>query len=569
VNKKDLNQWKTPYQLATGSGYTLILTPRSAPYTVTDLLSLAPSTFLLQSDGSYLLLESLYVMRGATLALSGPGGLKLRMASNADGFVSIVSYGGDIVLTGTAGARMLITSWDPRTDKPDTDTTNGRAYIRTIGGSFTMSYVDVVDLGFWSGRTGGIGLTGTTKPISGSTSSTSVTGAGSAPNTSGDQGAAKPGDVGALGDSGVQLSPAGPLSAPDDQFEVPGVSFVTIEIDHDTITGDAFGLFISGATGIEVSDTQVTGSLIDGIVLERYANDALVQDDDSSHNDGDGFVVSRAASDVQLVGCTAYYNAGNGYTVDGEQISDGPSASGEPTGAYGNNTVSNSLSQGNKQYGFDVIGGLNIALDDNSIVGNQMGIVVRKSAQQVLISGNRLLKQDRQGISILDGVQGVTINNNVIDGAATGIYVRNASADITGNTVNGASIHGVTLLDDDAGSLVNGNVVAGIGSEAIDTHREQGRIAVSGNQTAGWYESTALWVRVRSLISPQTVVWLSLFVFVAFFSLKGKWMRGTGYRRDTSSNPEEFALHPYAQQSSLDLDPPFEPAGSEPEPQTA
>jgi parallel beta helix pectate lyase-like protein len=551
-------EWKSPFRLATGSGYTLVLTPRTAPYTVDDLLALAPSTFLLQSDGSYLLLENIYVERGATLQLNRPGGLKLRMASNANGFVSIVTFGGDLVMTGTPDARMTITSWDPRTAQPETDPTHGRAYIRAIGGTFTMSYVDVIDLGFWSGRTGGIGLTGTTRPATGSTSGpTTYTGAhgkaaqkvqklqkATAPATSPDSST--------LGSNGVTSQPAGPLGTPDSQFNVPGLSYVSTQIDHDTITGNAFGLFLSGATGIVISDTQVTGSLIAGVVLHRFATQAVIQHVDASHNDGDGFIISRAAQQVQITNSTAYYNAGNGFTVNGQPISVGPSASGEPMGAYGNNTIGTSTSHGNGHYGIEVLGGLNIGLNDNTIVGNLMGIVIRKGAQKVTISGNKLTQQDREGISIRDGVQAVTVNDNIIDGAATGVYVRNATADIAGNTIRGASIHGVTLVGSDAGSLVNGNTISGIGPGAIDTNRETGKVDTSGNQTAGWFNTTTLWIRIKALIRPLTIVWMCLFALILFFTIKGHRTRtGKGKRHERRRAKVALGAHPYADQATL------------------
>jgi hypothetical protein len=556
--KKAGSEWKSPFRLATGSGYTLVLTPRTAPYTVADLLQLAPSTFLLQSDGSYLLLENIYVERGATLQLSRPGGLKLRMASNENGFVSIVTFGGDLIMTGTPDARMSITSWDPRTAQPMTDPTHGRAYIRAIGGTFTMSYVDVTDLGFWSGRTGGIALTGTTRPATGSTSGPSVyTGAHGktaqkVQKLQKPTGPAKSNDSATLGSNGVTSQPAGPLGTPDSQFNVPGLSYVSAQIDHDTLTGNAFGLFLSGATGIVISDTQVTGSLIAGVVLHRFATQAVIQHVDASHNDGDGVIISRAAQQVQITNSTAYYNAGNGFTVNGQPISVGPSASGEPMGAYGNNTVSTSTAQGNGHYGIEVLGGLNIGLNNNTIVGNQMGIVIRRGAQKVTISGNKLTQQDREGISIRDGVQAVTVNNNVIQGAATGVYVRNATADVAGNSISGASIHGVTLVGSDAGSLVNGNTISGIGPGAIDTNREHGKVDTSGNQTAGWFNTTTLWIRIKALIRPLTVVWMCLFALIAFFTIKGHRTRtGKGKRHAIRRAKAALGAHPYADQAPL------------------
>jgi hypothetical protein len=147
-------QYAKPYRLTTGSGYTLVLTSRSAPYTVKDLLTLAPQTFVRQSDGSYLLLENLYLNAGAKLTLSNPGGLTVRMASAATGFVSIVSFGGALAFVGTQQQPVKITSWDPRTKQPDSTVKDGRAYIRAVGGQFRSEYLQASNLGFWSGRTG-------------------------------------------------------------------------------------------------------------------------------------------------------------------------------------------------------------------------------------------------------------------------------------------------------------------------------------------------------------------------------------------------------------------------------
>ncbi len=553
--QKGGTEYKSPFRLGTGDGYTLVLTARSAPYTVSDLLELAPRTFVVQSDGSYLLMENLYVMRGATLSLSAPGGLKLRMASNAQGYVSIVSFDGAINLTGTANAHMSITSWDPRTAQPDTDPTDGRAYIRGIGGTFTMSYADVTDLGFWSGRTGGIALTGQTRPTTGSTTGpTTVTGSGTTTkgSTGGGTGGGTPKPGCTLGSTTIISQPAGALGDCSTQFNVPLPQNISAQIDHDTITGNAFGLFISGATGIVLSDTKVTGSLIAGVVLHRYASQGVIQRVDSSNNAGDGFVISRAAQNIQILASSANYNAGNGFTVNGQPISTGPSASGEPMGAFGNNTLTSDTAQDNSHNGIEVLGGLNIALNNNTIVGNQMGIVIRRAAQKVIVSGNKLTQQNREGISIRDGVQAVTVNNNLIDGAATGVYVRASTADIAGNTISNASIHGVTLIGADAGSLVNGNVISGIGPGAIDTHRESGKVGVSGNQTGGWFNTTAMWVRIKALIRPLTVVWFCIFLMIAIVSLRGRRTRTGGAKRHALRRARvALGAHPYGDQLSL------------------
>ena len=71
----NLNQGR-PYRLVTGNTYTLVLIRRDAPYTLDDLLDYAPSTFVRQPDGSYLLSENIVIEQGATLRLSSKDGLR-------------------------------------------------------------------------------------------------------------------------------------------------------------------------------------------------------------------------------------------------------------------------------------------------------------------------------------------------------------------------------------------------------------------------------------------------------------------------------------------------------------
>jgi len=521
--------WSKPYRLDTGDGYTLVLTQQREPYTVADLLRLAPQTFVRQSDGSYLLTENIYLTSGAKLRLTNPGGLTLRMASTTNGFVSIVSFGGGITVEGTPQAPTRITSWDVRTGLPDTRVDDGRAYVRAIGGQFSMSYAQVSDLGFWSGRTGGISLTGTDRPDTGD-----VDGPAHLTKTQRHEAKAERlADTGqadaAPGAGDVFAQPSGALSSPDTRFDVPGLSYVSGAIDHSTITGDAFGLFISSANGISVTDTTVTRSLHDGLVMHRFASSADISRVVSSDNGGDGFVLSRAAQQVRLTASTAQGNGGNGFTVNGLPLATGPSASGEFVGSYGNNSVSNSVARHNARYGIEVIGGINIAVQNNTVVGSDMGIVARAGADTVSISGNQVSGQRRQGISVRDGVHRALVTGNVVTRADNGIYVRGSVAEVRGNTVQDATNHGIALVDATGGSLVSYNVVGGVGPSALDTSRARGDVTVERNQTTAWHDTSSFWIRFRHYMSPMTMLWTAIVGMILISAVLGVRRRRTGF----------------------------------------
>nr|MDT0662372.1 right-handed parallel beta-helix repeat-containing protein [Micromonospora sp. DSM 115978] len=511
-------QWTRPYRLDTGSGYTLVLTERTNPYTVADLLRLAPQTFTRQPDGSYLLTENIYLNSGAKLKLANPGGLTLRMASTKDGFVSIVSFGGGLNLAGTAQAPLKISSWNQGDGTTDTDPLDGRAYLRAIGGQFAMSYAEISDLGFWSGRTGGLALTGTDRPNTG--------------NLEGPTEITPDEEEETLRSGEVTAQPSGELDTPDSRFTVPNLSYVSGEITNSTLSGNAFGLFVSSADGITIGDTTIQGSLNDGLVLHRFVSGAVVERVTAKGNGGDGFILSRATQQVRVTGSTAEGNTGNGYTLSGEPLADGPSASGASIASYGGNSVSSSTARDNGHYGVEVIGGVDVGVQNNTIEGGDMGIVAREGTRDVSITGNQLTGQDRQGIAVRDGVAGAVVTGNVVRETETGVYLRDAVAEIRGNTVQDVTNHGITLVGNGEGSTVSFNVVAGVGPSAIDTPRAHGDIEIKENQTFAWYDTRSFWVKFRHYASPMTMLWTGILLLIVFSALRGAGARRRSGIRD-------------------------------------
>jgi hypothetical protein len=240
VNQADITGASSsgPYRLVTGKTYTLVLPARPSAYTFRDLQELEPSTLVRQPDGSYLLGEDIVVDAGATLDIESDTGLVLRMSSTSDAFTSIVTLGGSLAIGGTETRPITISSWDPTTGKVDNDTTDGRSYIRVVGGNAKLTYVNFNHLGFWSGVTGGVSLTGTQKADLGSTiASTGTPSTSALPKVFGNS------LVPAKGTS------AGTLSITPD---LSGYSYVSALVQNVNVSDDAFGLFVSSAEGVAV-----------------------------------------------------------------------------------------------------------------------------------------------------------------------------------------------------------------------------------------------------------------------------------------------------------------------------
>ncbi|MPY11404.1 right-handed parallel beta-helix repeat-containing protein [Arthrobacter bussei] len=475
-----------PYRLQTGATTTLVLPARTDPYTTADLLTLAPDTFTQLASSTFVLTENIVVLAGATLSLSGDEGTTLRMQSDEDAFVSIVALGGSLSIAGTPTSDLDITSWDG--SGSDEDTSDGRAYVRVIGGHASFAHTTVSSLGFWSGNTGGLALTGTDTP-------------GTFPDAAGTT-------ADAVAPAGARLLPDEDLRSLADQTDLD-YSVVTAGIDGLTVRDNAFGLFVTNARDIAIRDTAISGSLVDGLVLHRSVTDATITTTTSSDNAVDGITVGRSSTRVDLHEVTASGNGRNGISLDGQPLADGPNAVGTAVVTYGGNRVVRSTVADNGRYGVEVSGGENLRLTGNTIRGNEVGVVVNYGAERVGIIDNEIRDQRLQGIAVREPGAQADIRRNTISGGDTGVYVRDATATVSGNTMHSLSGHGVSLLGNVPDTEVTGNDVGGYGTVAIWDETSTGAL-VEENELLDWHPAPTVHSVVNSVFQPLTFVWLVL-----------------------------------------------------------
>lgn len=524
---------KAPYRLATGAAYTLVLTSRSEPYTAEDLLGLAPQTFVRQPDGSYLLSENIVIDLGATLNLGAAGGLRLKLASDEKGFVSIVNYGGRLNVQGTTGAPAEISSFDRQSGKPDDVTDDGRAYIRSIGGQISIKHAEISSLGFWSGRTGGLSLTGTDRPTGGALDSLGrsldlgerdpvAKSGGEGPEVEGNRGSA-------LG----EVLPSGELPVPMLDMESPEYSFVSAAISDTTVQDNAFGIFVSGANGLDIRESSFSDNLVGGIVLHRYVVNAVVEATDTLRNGQDGVVLSRATTGIVLSEVRANDNGRNGVTISGQPLADGPNATGMSVDSYGNNSLANSEASDNGRYGVEVLGGRNVAVLANDVDGNRMGVVVRAEAESVDVVGNRVDGSVSQGIAVRDGVTRAAVTGNIVTGGETSLYIRDSSATVESNTLTNALNHAVSLVGAVGATELQQNKLSGRGPSAIDAKRAPDvSRSTWTNDTSGWQDTTPFLVTLKRFLQPLTLMWLllgALLVFTAVHGARARRHKGHPY----------------------------------------
>lgn len=465
---------KTPYRIQSNDALpTLVLTPDRAEYTVADLRRLMPTTFVITPDRTALLSENIAVSPGVTLDVNSAQVSKLELASSGAGFVSIISFGGAVQLTGTAAQPLAVTSWDADSSGPDVKLDDGRAYLRAIGGQLDLTYVHAMDLGFWSGRTGGIALTGSNKATSGETDNVSS---------------------GSISDT--------------------------------TIDGDAFGLFATVTRALTIDGAAISNSLADGVLLHRSVTETSITDTTSNGNGGVGFLVDRGASGARLTRVTASHNAEDGIKVDGEALAVGASASGASTTTTSDNHILNGVVRDNARTGIEVVGGNDVEVSGNTITGNQEGIVVRAAAQSPTIVNNTVDNQVGFGLFVRDGVSGATISRNHIDHGTTGIFIRDSTGTVTKNVIHNADGHAISLAGATGQTKVSANTLAGRGTSALDSRRAEIAPIAGPNDVSSWKAPSFEYSVAHWVIRPIHIVWTALFALILVSTALARHQRG-------------------------------------------
>ncbi len=477
-----------PYRVRSSGFYTLVLPARRAVYTMDDLRELAPQTFLKQRDGTYLLREHILVDAGATLAIAPTKPTTIRMSSGAAGFISIVTRGGRLRLLGSAAAPLTFISWDETAAKQDTNVNDGRAYILAMG-QLVVKHSTFQNMGFWSGRTGGLALAGSAAPSAGLDLGSEETKVTSGSSTDSRE---------------AEILPSGNLPAGENTIET-----VVGEVSDTKITGNAFGLFVTGASGTKIRNVTISGSLIDGLVLHRSVRSAQVEQVRVEKSGADGIVITRGVEASLLTQVTSTGNGRDGVVITGTPLAKGPSPSGSSIRQFGNNVLTASLIEDNGRTAVRIAGGTQVRLLGNRIRGGLQGVLISAGAADIVIDANIVTNVNGSGIQIRDS-NGIEVSGNSVRRARTGVHVTNSQADIQDNTLAGASLHAVSLIGGVTGTKIASNALSGRGSSAIDLARMEGddEPELEGNDTSGWDRVITQDGFISRISQPLTVIWL-------------------------------------------------------------
>lgn len=431
----------------------LILTPSRSPYGLASLVELGAATRV--GPDTVALTTSVLVAPGADLVLDAPG-TTLRMTSGAAGFTSLVGWKGSLELTGDPARPMTVRSWDPATGGPDRTAADGRAYLRVVGGELRTTDVELADLGFWSGRTGGLALTGV-------------------------DGAAATGSLTAT-----------------------------------RVRGGHYGLYSETTADLVVDGSTFEGSTVDGVLLHRGSVGTTVADSTAAGNGGSGVAADRGASEVTVRAVVAESNAADGIRIDGRPPAEQPGPAGMSLDGHTDFRVLDSTARSNRGSGVLVWDADDVLVRGNTVSDNAEGVVVRGAAERVRLDTNAVSRSAGMGIAVRDGAGSVEVADNAVSGAQTGVQVRDSVVAVHDNRVTEARVHGLSFQGAVGGSSAERNVLAGQGAGSVDLRRVGvgASVGVAGNLDGDWLVVRSGEQRVHDLLgsSPLLLLWAGLFL---------------------------------------------------------
>ncbi len=460
---------------------TTVLPAAVQPYTLDSLIRLGAARLAgTTAEGAPIveIVRSVLVLPGARLVIDGPGAT-VRMISGPDGFVSLVGWAGAIAITGAENAPITLTSWDGT--GPDAVVADGRSYVRTIGADLSTSFVKASDLGFWSGRTGGVAVTG-------------------------------------LDDK--------PATA----------TFTSIDVRR-----SYYGLYTADTRSVVVTDSSFVANQAGGVLLHRGSTNVALDRTAVTENGGDGILAGRGSHTIALRQVTADANVGDGIRFDGRPVAPEPGPAGASTIGYRDFRIEGSTVRGNRDNGVQAVDADDLVVTGNEVTGHGNGIVLTGAIIGARVEDNQVSGAITAAIAVRDGPTGVVVGRNRIDGGLLGIQVRAARTEARSNTVEAATGHAVTLVGAVSGSTVADNILAGQGRSALDTARidTDAVVTLDANDMTGWVVEIPLSERVTDIVRDHPL--LPLWVVVLLLPVLLLAVRLRRRRRPARPYPEVAA----------------------------
>ncbi len=217
--------------------------------------------------------------------------------------------------------------------------------------------------------------------------------------------------------------------------DVNSVSDIAIDPSQDMSSVSDWNYYIT--SDLSNSDIQsMLDNAVDGTTFEFT---------DKTYN-GISLVVNKPVNIISNVNSTIYTSDKIGdYGFYFTKASAGSILSGFTIKAENNNPV--------------VVEGSDILIANNTIIGGNNGLII-KEANNVIVFGNNISKENINGIQIIDSVGTNIIANNIFSNVRSGIELKNVrNSTISGNYIFENEFNGITFYGSTSGNLLMWNYI--------------------------------------------------------------------------------------------------------------
>ena len=424
-----------------GAGATVTL-----PTIVTGLGAANVNYLVNPSGGLWQLNANLLIGEGVTLTLSPASGVsELRLRSDSNGVVTsgaanvidaveAINYKSFVYLKTENGAIVIdsvkVQSWDAAANAPDSNYSNGRAYILAKYASTLKVYN---------------------------------------------------GDIGYLGSSDGESY--GIAWRDDDGGGNVLRTRVTGEMINSKVHHNYYGIYTYQAQNMVFRGNEFYNNVRYGFDPHDYSHHVLVEDNIAHDNGAHGFIISRGCNNFIFRNNKSYNNRDPGSNLaHGFMLDPGGAGISKPQVSSSNNLLENNEAYGNEGYGLRILGSGDNEIRNNYFHHNDTGMTidgagVDSASVRNLIQGNRIEENTKAGIFVREAHQNRILNNSIKLNLGDGVDLRKSNEnEFTGNTLTQNGDHGVFLSEGSKQNFFQSNT--------IQENKSFG-ISVNGSTTTG------------------------------------------------------------------------------------
>lgn len=405
---------------------------------------------LLEDKGNnvWLLKANLKLEKGVTLNLNPDTVTTLQLRSQA-GISGTVDYNRFVYLRTSNGVVNIdgveIVGWDTDRNAPDTNATDGRAFIvAKFGAELNINNATLSYLGMSVGKTDERGVTW---------------------------------------DSASAVSASGIVS-----------TLVSGQVVNSKFHHNYVGAQVVEAGDVTFANSEFRENLLYGFYVRDNSRDIVLENSTITANGLHGVMVERGCTEIILRKNTVSANGSRGILIT--QGSAGGTVAPVPSTA---NVVDGNTVDGNRASGIHILGSNNNEVLNNVLTNNEIGVNVSDGSTGNNVHHNSASTNLKHGFQVDQTANGNTFaGNTATQNTGTGIYVLSSSNTLDSNLVTGNREQGIYLNPKDGAALqanqlisntITGNTKSGVEiTKALNTELRRNRI--EGNTSHGIYLNT-------------------------------------------------------------------------------